>query len=525
MLYIKMYLNLYMYRKNRRRLSQNHVAGFPPKGDTQPTTAHSRRLRVFAGRKREIRLLLDSFNRSKGSLCVLRGRRRIGKTRLIKELAYKEKKGKKGKGVVLRYLTSAPPEPKVTDDQERRLYAEQVKAEFSLSYMPPHDTWRELFSFLADTCSEKKTILAIDEVNWLATRSPDFIAVLFELWERQFSQKPEFILLLSGSLASWMKENILMNKGFVGRVSVSITLRELELNDMLAFFGSRLLKTPGIDVIKMLSALGGVPRYLEELNLEQTAEANLERIAFDETGMLHDEFEKMFYDLFSRENKFYRRILETVGESGTLLTAKELAHKMELTYSGRYTNAINVLSEVGFLRHQHSWNLSTRKAGTKNVIRLSDNYTAFYFRAILKNKRRSGSTGGKPKNLASLMGLQFENLAFNNRQFIFEQLNINPEDVLFAGPYSQTSTAKRKGCQIDLLIQVRNRVYICECKLSTSEIPSSVVLEVVDKISKLSNPKGVSFHPVLIHANTVADTIYEEDYFDAIIDMTDGLGR
>ena len=479
---------------------------------------------MFAGRKKEIQLLLGSFNRNKGSLCVLRGRRRIGKTRLIKELPSHISK-EAGKGVILRYLTSAPPELKVTDDQERRLYAEQIKAEFSLSYMPPHSTWRELFSFLGDACSEKKTILAIDEVNWLATRSPDFVAVLFELWERQYSQKPQFMLLLSGSLASWMKENILMNKGFVGRVSISITLRELVLKDMSEFFGSRLSKTPGIDVIKMLSALGGVPRYLEELDLKQTAETNLERIAFNEAGMLHDEFEKLFYDLFSKENKFYRRILETVAESSALLSPKELAHKMGLTYSGRYTSAIKVLTEVGFLRQQSTWNLSTKKSGAKSVVRLNDNYTAFYFRAIQKNKLRPGSTGGKPKNLASLLGLQFENLAFNNRQFIFEQLNINPADVLFAGPYFQTTTAKRKGCQIDLLIQLRNRVYICECKLSTSEIPGSVISEVSDKISKLSNPKGVSFHPVLIHANIVAESVYEEDYFDAIIDMSDGLGH
>ncbi|MGI9278883.1 MAG: AAA family ATPase [Endozoicomonas sp.] len=203
---------------------------------------------MFAGRKKEIKQLLDSFSRRKGTLNVIRGRRRIGKTRLIKELP------NFGKNITLRYLTSSPPDAKVTDAEERRQYAEQVKSQFELTYMPPHSSWRELFAFISDLCNEKKTILAIDEVNWLATRSPGFVSVFFELWENQFTQKKEFMIILSGSLSSWIEENILMNKGFVGRVSVAITLKELALNELPEFFGSRIRKTPTIDLVKMLSA-------------------------------------------------------------------------------------------------------------------------------------------------------------------------------------------------------------------------------------------------------------------------------
>lgn len=472
---------------------------------------------MFAGRKEEIKRLLGSFKRDKGTLCVIRGRRRIGKTRLIRELPNKEK------SLTLRYLTSAPPQSGASDDHERKQYAEQVKAEFGLSYMPPHNTWRELFSFVADACSEKKTVLAIDEVNWLATRSQNFIPVLFELWERQFSTKPQFMLILSGSLASWMEENILMNKGFVGRVSVSITLRELELRDMKEFFGARLQRTPTIDVIKMLSAVGGVPRYLEELDLRKTAETNLEQLALNEASMLYDEFEKMFHDLFSKENKFYKNILEAVSGSSQLLTPKALSSAMGLSYSGRTTKALKILTEVGFLRLQKTWDLSTRKLGTASVVRINDNYTAFYFRAILRQKHLDNQASGTLRNLPSLLGLQFENLVYHNRQFVFEQLNINPNDVLYAGNYLQTPTAKRKGCQIGFLIHVKNRVYVCECKLSGAEIPASVMAEVDQKISRLQHPRGVSFHPVLIHGNTVSESVIDADFFDAVIDMGDGV--
>lgn len=476
---------------------------------------------MFAGRKKEIKQLLDSFNRAKGTLNVIRGRRRIGKTRLIKELP------NFGKNITLRYLTSSPPSGKMSDADERQQYAEQVKAQFNLSYMPPHSSWRELFSFISDLCTEKstvtKTILAIDEVNWLATKSPAFMSMFFELWENQFTQKKGFMLILSGSLSSWIEENVLMNKGFVGRISVVITLKELALNDLPVFFGARIKKTPTIDLIKMLSAVGAVPRYLEELDLTKTAEANLYRLAFDKSGFLHDEFEKMFYDLFSRENKFYRNILKTIGDSRQLLTAKELSAKMGLTYSGRYTKAIEVLEEVGFVKRQNTWDISSRKVGKKYILRLNDNYTAFYFRAIAKTRAAGLIQSEPPKNLASLLGLQFENLVYNNIAFILTRLNIEMKDVFFAGPYVQTSTTRRQGCQVDLLIHAKNRVYVCECKLYSGEIGKAITSEVAAKISRIPKIKGISFHPVLIHGNIVADSVMEEDYFDEIIDLGDGL--
>ncbi len=127
------------------------------------------------------------------------------------------------------------------------------------------------------------------------------------------------------------------------------------------------------------------------------------------------------------------------------------------------------------------------------------------------------------RNLTSVLGLQFENLVHNNLAFILARLNIETRDVAFAGPYIQTQTTRRKGCQVDLLIHVRNRVYVCECKLHAGEIGRSVIEEVDTRIARLPKAKGVSFHPVLIHANTVADSVMEEGYFDAIINLGDGV--
>lgn len=470
----------------------------------------------FAGRKSEIERILGSFNSRKGTLNVIRGRRRIGKTRLIRELANQRKK------VVLRYLTSTPPDKRMSDEDERIAYSEQVKTVFSLSYTPPHGTWVELFEFIADICSDKNTILAIDEINWLATKSPSFMSSFFYLWESRFTHKKNFIVILSGSLSSWIEENIIMNKGFVGRISLDLVLKELDLTDMPTFFGDRIHRTSRFDLIKMISAIGTVPRYLEELNLSNTAERNLKEIAFTKGGFLYDEFEQMFYDLFSKKNKLYRNILETIGLSRDLLTPREVMERIGKTYTGRDSEAFNVLDESGFIKKQYLWNLQKQSRTRFFVLRISDNYTALYFRAIMKVKEKEINTSvvTLPNNLPSLLGLQFENIIHNNIVFLLDKIGIDGSEVIFAGGYTQQATKTRKGCQVDLLIQTKRRIYICECKLFSNEIDKSIISEVQRKLDHIVSVKGTTYHPVLIHANTVSDNVIDSDYFDAIIDMT-----
>ncbi len=470
----------------------------------------------FAGRKIEVERILGSFSSRKGTLNVIRGRRRIGKTRLIRELANQKKK------VVLRYLTSTPPDKRMSDEDERLSYSEQVKSEFSLSYMPPHETWIELFAFIADMCRDKNTILAIDEVNWLATKSSSFISSFFYLWESKFTHKKNFMVILSGSLSSWIEENIIMNKGFVGRISLDLVLRELQLNDMPTFFGERLHRTSKFDLIKMISAVGTVPRYLEELDLSHTAERNLKEIVFSKGGFLYDEFEQMFYDLFSKKNKLYRKILETIGLSKTLLTPKEVMAAIGKTYAGRDSEAFHVLSESGFTKKQYIWDLNKQKRTRFFVLRISDNYTAFYFRCVMKVKEKALNTTiiTSPNNLPSLLGLQFENVVYNNIRFVLDKLDIDDSEVIFAGGYTQQATKARKGCQVDLLIQTKRRIYVCECKLYSNEIGKSIISEVQRKLERIVSVKGTTYHPVLIHANTVSDNVVDSDYFDEIIDIT-----
>lgn len=472
----------------------------------------------FVGRIDEIETLLQSFNSSKGTLNVIKGRRRIGKSTLIKELPNRCPK------VTLRYLTSPPPLKTVTDEQERIAYAEQVKREFNLPYMPPHETWAALIYFIVSQCTHSHTILAIDEVNWLARKSKNPIEhILWEVWERECAYKTNFMMILSGSLASWMEKNIIASEGFVGRISVNMVLRELPLNNVRELFGSEHNKLPNRDIIKLLCAFGGVPLYLNHINPNLTAETNLLNLAYKRTGAFNNEFNQMFNELFSDDNKMYRYILEAIGTSKSALTAREVAEKIAKHYTGRINQALSDLCETGFLKQEHAWNTKTTKLGRATKFKIADNYTAFFFRSISKQNELAERTRREtiPDNLASILGLQFENLVSNNTDYIMDKLNIT--DPIFVGGYFQTKTQRQDGCQIDLLIQTKHRLYVCECKLLSGKVQKSIIKEVQQKIAKLTRDSAMTVYPVLIHANGVADSVAKENYFNHIIDMSEAL--
>ena len=472
----------------------------------------------FVGRIEEIETLLQSFNTSKGTLNIIKGRRRIGKSTLIKELPVRDSK------VTLRYLTSSPPKKTLTDEQERIAYAEQVKREFTLPYTPPHETWAALIYFVVSQCNDPHTILAIDEVNWLARKSKTPIEhILWEVWERDCAHKANFMMILSGSLASWMEKSIIASEGFVGRISVNMVLRELPLNNVRELFGSEHKKLPNRDIIKLLCAFGGVPLYLNHIDPNLTAEGNLLKLAYKRTGAFNNEFNQMFNELFSAENKIYRHILEVIGTSKSALMAREVAEKIERHYTGRINQALSDLCEVGFLKQEHTWNTKTHKFGRTAKFRIADNYTAFFFRSISKQNEIAQRTQREavPDNLASILGLQFENLVSNNSYYLMEKLNIT--DPVFVGGYFQTQTQRQNGCQIDLLIQTKHRLYVCECKMLADKVQKSIIKEVEQKIAKLTYDGSMAVCPVLIHANGVVDSVVKENYFHHIIDMSEAL--
>ncbi|NGX52533.1 MAG: hypothetical protein KR126chlam5_00836 [Candidatus Anoxychlamydiales bacterium] len=468
----------------------------------------------FLGREKELIGLKELLRKKTSSLVVLRGRRRIGKSTLAEEFAKSFPKHYTFTGLPL----SKNPNAKAQYKEFRRQMTEQG--------IPSYDStdWGDLFSILAKHTQREQVLIVLDEITWMGSKDPDFLGKLKIAWDLYFKKNPKLILILSGSNSAWIEKNILSSTGFMGRVSYRILLKELPLRICNKFWGAKKDLVSSYEKFKILALTGGVPRYLEEVLLDMTAEENISRLGFSNSGILFTEFDNIFSDLFNGRHQKYLSIVKCLANGRASLN--QLAKKLKKLKGGDLSSSLKALEESGFLTRDHVWHIKNGQVSKLSQYRLCDNYLRFYLKYIEpnKNKIENQTFKGLPSSWLSIMGLQFENLVLNNLDRIISLLNIPANEITAASPYLQTQTKNRKKCQIDLLIQTKfNQLYICEIKFAKDMLGSDVIKEVQKKIDLLEYPKGFSCRPVLIHVNGVNDILLEKEYFSHIIDFSDLL--
>lgn len=467
----------------------------------------------FIGRKRELQLLSDLFKKKAASLVVIRGRRRIGKSRLAQEFSNK----------IPHYIFSGlPPTSSISAADQREEFARQLQRELKIP-LPRAEDWGDLFWHLAQQTQKGKVVLVLDEISWMGSKDSTFLGKLKNAWDLYFKNNPQLVLILCGSISSWIEENILSSTGFMGRISLDLILEELPLHECNQFWHTQQDRVSAFDKFKILSVMGGVPRYLEEILPNQSAESNIQRLCFQKEGFLFAEFERIFSDLFSTRSATYKTIVERLVEGPCELSDIYAALKVEK--SGVISNYMDDLVTTGFISQDFTWHLKTGVDSKLSHYRLKDNYLRFYLKYIQPNKKKIERQGLKLlPQWQSAMGLQFENLVLGNRKSVQQILGIDPSEIVNDNPFFQRQAKNRAGCQIDYLIQTKfGTCYLCEIKFCSGPVTSSVIDEVQQKIRSLALPKNMSIRPVLIHVNGVDEKVKESDFFSAIIDFNDLL--
>ncbi len=467
----------------------------------------------FIGREPEIARLKTLLNKKSASLIVVRGRRRIGKSRLLAEF---------GKEMKSFFFSGMPPVKKTNPRLQREEFAGQMER----MGLPgaKSDDWSNLFWSLSKNTQRGRVLIVFDEISWMGGKDPAFLGKLKTAWDMYFSKNPNLIMALCGSISSWIEENILSNTGFVGRITIDLVLEELPLNVCNAFWRPKEKFISAYEKFKLLSITGGVPRYLEEITPELPAEKNIQNLCFTRGGLLVREFDEIFSDLFSRRSTSYKEIVTCLAEGPKELL--EICRELKQTRGGLRSQYLGDLVKAGFIQRDFFWHLKDGKETKISRFRLSDNYLRFYLKYISRNRSKIQKGDFTPSSMTSfsswegIMGLQFENLVVHNRKTVLKLLGISPEEVVMDGPFFQRSTKKLPGCQIDYMIQTRfSTLYICEIKFSRDSIGKKIVEEMQEKINRLKLPKRFSIRPILIHVNGVENAVLDEGYFDKVIDF------
>eukprot|EP01035_Chromulina_nebulosa_P028185 gene28185-37166_t len=476
---------------------------------------------MFVGRDYELSRLNTLWKRKTASFVVVKGRRRIGKSRLIEEFA---------KNVKFIALSGLAPSEAITAQMQRDEFARQLARIFYIP-IPYSKDWGDLFWHLAHHTHNKKVAILLDEISWMGMKDPAFLGNLKNSWDQYLKKNPQLILIVCGSVSSWIEKNILSTTGFVGRVDLVFNLEELSIADCSQFWGIHGKNISPHEKFKILSVTGGVPKYLEGITPNISAEEFIKQSCFTAEGFLFREFDTIFNDLFSKKSDIYRRILKCLVDR-SMASLDLILDDIHVTKSGVYSDYMCDLQMAGFVSSHHTWNLKDAKPSKLVQFRLSDNYVRFYLKYIEPNKDKIQRGSFQDRSLTtlagfdSIMGLQFENLVIKNKIGLFNILGAHTTEIINDGPYFQKAGKKKAGCQIDYMIQSKfNALHLCEIKFSKNPVGISVVEEVQRKINALKTSKSMSIRPILIHVNGVDDAVYGEEFFADIIDFSQFLKK
>ena len=475
-------------------------------------------MKLFVGRKEELSKLQDLAKSARPSLVVIKGRRRIGKSSLAAEF---------GKDKAFFSFSGLAPIEKVTAQDQRNIFAKQLSQHFQLPLITFLD-WNDAFSYLSLRLPHGKVVILLDEISWLGTKDHTFLPKL-KIWWDQISQlRDDVILMLCGSVSTWIEKNIINSTAFFGRISLSLTLGELSLSESALLLRKLGFKHSAHDMFAILAVTGGVPWYLEQVSIHHTVDENIRRFCFEKDGMLVGEFGRIFHDLFNTNNLIYRRIVTILGEG--MRSLAEIRKELGYARSGSLTQYLSSLVTSGFVSQHLTWSIVTSKIGRQSLYRLSDNYIRFYLKYIEPNLLKI-QQGGYTKLVLSqlpgweaIMGFQIENLLLKNRDLIFKSIGLNPQEIVVDNPYMQKATERQRGCQIDYLIQTHsNSLFACEFKFRKRELGNDIIEYMRDKLERFVTPKRFGVCPVLFHFGGVSDTVQCSNYFYRIIDINDFL--
>ena len=480
---------------------------------------------MFVGREKELESLRLLLDKRTSSLVACRGRRRIGKSTLIEEFARRNR-------CRLVSIDGLLPREGMTNQVQLDNFIEKLSAQTGVDGTKV-SSWFEAFVRLDQALVWNDwTVVLLDEVSWMGRYDADFPARLKSAWDTLLKRHDNLIVVICGSVSTWIKKNILQNTGFAGRFSRDIVVRELPLSQCKAFWGEAAKRLAPSEMIDVLSVTGGIPRYLEEINPGLSANENIKRMCFDRDGVLFGDFKAIFSQVFGEESVLKQKILLTLVDGPR--TCIEVAEALDVVRGGSLSETLEVLVDAGFVTKDEGYNPETGKKARTVKYRLSDNYTRFYLKYVLPHETEIRSDTYLFESLESLpgwesvLGLQFENLVVNNFRELVKPLHLEGVPVLSAVPYERRGDKRQngagdRGLQIDLLVQTRKSAYVVEVKRK-KHIGESVEAEVAEKVERLRHPKGISVRTALVYEGELAPVVRGNGYFDAIVSAADLLG-
>jgi len=459
----------------------------------------------MVGRIDETRELEKLYRSKTSEFVAVYGRRRVGKTFLVKEV-FKDR--------MTFWHTGVSP----YDREKKNLMQDQLRAfhynliRYGLENSKPPKDWFEAFNILSELVESKeeigKKVIFIDEMPWMDTARARFIPALENFFNDWAAKRDDILLIVCGSATSWIEDKLIHSKGgLYRRLTDTIHLEPFTLSECRDFYRANGVEMSDYDVAQSYMVFGGIPYYMNFVDGEYSLVQNIDRMFFSRKAKLEDEFELLFGSLFSDPGQF-KSIVRVLSKRHCGFTRSEIAEKTGLSDGGGLTEQLKSLEASNFIMRYVPF------GENKSAVhyRLCDNFCRFWL--TFKDGGRTADPDFWMHNcnspvLNSWRGFAFEELCMNHVDAIKNALGIRGVTAAVSS-YSVKGDDSKPGAQIDMVIdRADNVVNLCEMKFYNEEFR-------VDK----------EYHSKLIHRmNTISERLPKRKVVRMTLVTSEGLAR
>jgi len=417
---------------------------------------------ALIGRLREQNILAGVMESDDSSFVAVYGRRRVGKTYLIKEFF---------RNRFTFYVTGIVGSPHTDMRTQINNFATALREYGGENAVPEKANWMDSFAALrrlieATPGGEKKVIF-LDEMPSLDTPRSGFLDALDLFWNSFASSRHDVVLIACGSASSWMISNVINNTGgLYRRVTTRLAIEPFTLHECEQYLNSRHIIMNRPQILECYMILGGVPFYLSLLNPELGLAENIDNLFFANNPLLDKEFDILYTSLF-RTQGAHKQVVEALSSKSIGLTRQEIADRLKMSEGGRLSQVLRELEESAFLRSYRCFPNVERNT----IWQLIDPFTLFHLYNVKKNnndphywQKFMASPGH-----SSWSGHAFEMVCLLHAEQLKAALGA---DRVVANTFSWQGSYDGSKAQIDLVVDRMDRIIdLCECKYRDREFP------------------------------------------------------
>lgn len=412
------------------------------------------------GRKAEIETLKTVYDSEQPEFVAVVGRRRVGKTFLIKQ-TYRDS---------IDFELTGLQHSSRTEQLQNFLFAfRNTFPDYEYDEKPT--SWLEAFFLLSnalkDLGKEEKMVVFLDEIPWLGTRRSGFLTGLGWFWN-SWAVNQNIVLVICGSAASWMIDKVINDRGGLhNRVTQLMYLFPFSLAETEAFLKQHSIKLNRYQIAQIYLSMGGIPMYLNQLKKGLSAVQNIQHICFQQSGYLRREFDRLFVSLFEKAD-YHTELIRVLASKKKGMTRTEIAQRSSMKNGGMLTKVLSELEQSGFIGRYANFGKKKRDS----LYRLTDPYSLFYLTFIeplTTNSKIDFTKLSALPNYKAWSGYAFENICLAHIDQIRKALGLSgiftTVSSFFAKPKDGLS-----GAQIDLVIDRNDQsVNLCEIKFSSND--------------------------------------------------------